>query len=423
MSPVKTAPARLTVADAALRAEYLTEVLGLLYPGASVSTGGPGPDDGPPVAEYLVVPDARRPRLLVPADSRRVAAAAVRRYAEPSSRLARLKRDAVVAALRTGASAVLLRDRVRLTGGTGDTIDAYLREVLGRQLSLSVHIGPARANRKPVLQLLTVEGATVAFAKLGTGPLTRRLVRAEATALTTLGKAGLRRVTVPRVMHAGQWLGHEVLVQSALPVWHPRAPLGPHRLTLAMRELATSCGVRQGPLGASPYAAELRARLAAVAEPDPAAGPPVAPGEGPELAAAGTALLDRRADATLRYGAWHGDWAPWNMASLAESVLVWDWERFGTGVPLGFDAVHYELQRRIEDGQEASAAVTSTIARAPELLAGFDVAPDACELTALLYLVDLAARYLADRQAEAGARLGVLGRWLLPVLVGRVAAL
>ena len=35
----------------------------------------------------------------------------------------------------------------------------------------------------------------------------------------------------------------------------------------------------------------------------------------------------------------------------------------------------------------------------------------------------LAARYLADRQAEAGARLGVLGTWLLPVLIRRVAEL
>jgi hypothetical protein len=47
----------------------------------------------------------------------------------------------------------------------------------------------------------------------------------------------------------------------------------------------------------------------------------------------------------------------------------------------------------------------------------------AVEVTTLLYLIDLAARYVADRQAEAGARLGVLGSWLLPILVARVEAL
>jgi len=44
-------------------------------------------------------------------------------------------------------------------------------------------------------------------------------------------------------------------------------------------------------------------------------------------------------------------------------------------------------------------------------------------VVALLYLVDLATRYVADRQAEAGARLGVLGTWLLPVLLSTVECL
>ena len=83
MSPVKTAPAELTAGDAALRTQYLAEVLALLYP-APCDTDGRR--RGEPIAEYLVVPDARRPRLLVPNTSRRVAAAAVRRYAEPQSR-------------------------------------------------------------------------------------------------------------------------------------------------------------------------------------------------------------------------------------------------------------------------------------------------------------------------------------------------
>src|SRR5689334_3767669 len=116
MSPVPTAPAELTADDAALRARYLAEVLDLLYPSPCATDGSAGPR----IAEYVVVPDARRPRLLVPSGSRRVAAAAVRRYAEPQSRTARLKRDAVVASMRTGASALLLRDRIRVTGPTSE---------------------------------------------------------------------------------------------------------------------------------------------------------------------------------------------------------------------------------------------------------------------------------------------------------------
>jgi hypothetical protein len=412
VSPVKTAPAELTAGDAALRTQYLTEVLALLYPQPCRTARE---DDGEHnrIAEYLVVPNAHRPRLLVPNASPAVAAAAVRRYAEPQSRMARLKRNAVVAAVHARAERLVFRDRIVVTGPVSASIDGYLSDALRRDLSVSVHIGPARANRKPVLQLLTPEGDTFAFGKIGTGPLTQRLVRAETAALNALGTSGLTKLTVPRVLHAGQWRGMQVLVQSALPVWLPRAPLTPRRLTAAMLDIAGCCGYTTGPLNQSAYWHELRARLAAVGERP----------EGAALLAAVDVLAVHAGETTLRYGAWHGDWAPWNMANLADALLVWDWERFATGVPLGFDAVHHELQRRIQSSGDARGAVEATVRRADELLAPFGVAPVARETTALLYLVDLAVRYLTDRQAEAGARLGVLGTWLLPVLIRRVEEL
>ena len=77
----------------------------------------------------------------------------------------------------------------------------------------------------------------------------------------------------------------------------------------------------------------------------------------------------------------------------------------------------------VQSEDAAFRAVEATVRRADELLAPFGVASETRELTGLLYLVDLAARYLTDRQAEAGARLGVLGTWLLPVLIRRVEEL
>jgi len=399
--PVRTAPANLSAADARLRAEYVREVLAVLYP---------EPDGSGPGTEYVLIPDARRPRLLVPAAERRVAAAAVARYAEPQSRLARLKRDAVVAALRTGASAALLRDRVTAPGGR-DTIETYLRDALDTDIRLGVHIGPARANRKPVLQVLTPAGETIAFVKLGVNELTRQLVKAEAAALVTLSGARLPDVGVPAVLHSGRWRDNEVLVQAALPVWEPRAALDPGRCAEAMRVVATACGISSGTLGGSGYWRRLDTRLAEVAQrPD-----------GHQLGRA-TARLGRSAgNVRLTFGAWHGDWAPWNMRPLADRLLVWDWERFTIGVPLGYDALHFDLQQRISSQPDGAAAVRQTLAAAPELLTPLGVtAPAAVRVTALLYLIDLAARYLADRQAEAGARLGVLGSWLLPVLLSTV---
>ena len=151
--------------DRELRARYLAEVLATLYPTT----------DGGSLAEFVAVPNARRPRLLVPAGSRRVAAGAVKRYAQPAARSARFKRDLAALALRTGADRALLRDRITVTGA--GSVAEHLCAVLDRDVTVSVHIGPARANRKPVLQLLDADGTTVGFAKLGTNALTRRLVR------------------------------------------------------------------------------------------------------------------------------------------------------------------------------------------------------------------------------------------------------
>jgi hypothetical protein len=274
--------------------------------------------------------------------------------------------------------------------------------------------------------LLSPDGETVGFGKLGIGPLTRSLVRAETHALNALGQIDIAGVSVPRVLHAGAWRGHEVLVQSALPIWRPRTPLSTKRLAEAMREVAYCLGVETGPLAGAVYWKTLRSRLDTLTSEvagelrddgsDPAS-------EARSLAHAADQVIAGAGYIELTYGAWHGDWTPWNMATTASSLLVWVWERFTTGVPIGFDAVHFDFQRLLTRGSDPETAVDTTLGRVGRLLAPFDVGPVAANLTALLYLIDLATRYLEDRQAEAGAQLGVLGRWLLPVLMRKVAAL
>lgn len=451
--------------DAALRLRYLDEVSGLLWP-APVRAGFDVP--GEAISEYLLVLDARHPRLLVPARQRRAAAAAVRRYAEPGARTQRLVLGGLSAALRTGLGAAALRPRFRVCADDAsgvETIETYLRTVPaghvppgdrdgggdsnrdgdrrafdrtgngrdgpgGEDVVLSLSIGPARANRKPVLQMLTGRGRTVGFAKIGVNDLTRTLARAEAASLRTVAAAAPRHLTVPAVLHQGRWNDLEVLVLSPLPIWLPRAGHSAARLHAAMIEVAEIGGVTTAPLRDSPYWAGLGARLAAL---------PLSGGSGQAGAADGDtvpALRDAYArigehagDTRLRYGCWHGDWTPWNMATLRDDLLVWDWERFERGVPVGFDAVHYAFQDAVvRGGADPMAALTRTLDAAAELLAPFGVTgaaggAAAARLTALLYFIDIAARYLADKQAEAGARLGRPREWLLPVLTAQVERL
>ena len=365
--------------------------------------------------DFVVLPSARRPRLLVPS-GRRASAAAVRRYGEPGSFTAWAGSRALALALAAGGASVGLGGRLRVSAGpgtadpgTGDpgtgTIEAYLRSVLGYEVLISTHLGAARANRKPVLQLLTRRGATAGFAKVSVNPLTRDLIRAERAALDTLAAEDFRAMAVPRVLHHGQWQGREVLIMTALPVWRRRQALRPGQLTAAMTELAAVGGRSRGPLTGSGYLARLRSRLAD--------GP-----AGPDRAALGDAL-DALAAAgpDLSFGAWHGDWTGWNMASTAGGLLVWDWERFAAGVPAGFDSLHYRLQSDVVRRRRPPAdAAAACVRDAGACLAPFGVPAGEARLVAILYLAELSARYLADRQAEAGARLGQPGTWLIPAI-------
>jgi hypothetical protein len=403
------------------RAAYLAQMCRLLWPEPASITLRRVPSAiaerpaGAASSEFIVLPGAGRPRLIVPATDRASAAAAVRRYGEPGSARAQLATRALSVLLRSGAGSAVLRDRLRIGVPAGTpTIETYLRDQLGGEISVSMHLGAARANRKPVLQLLAPGGATVGFAKIGVSALTSDLVRAERDALDRLSAAGLISLRVPEVLHFGCWRDLPVLVLSPLPVWQRRVPLTASELRQAMAEVAAVDDGERGPLTASAYWKSLARRLDSA---DQGA-------DRSALLAAIDAVTRRGGDTEVSFGAWHGDWTPWNMASTREGLLVWDWERFTAGVPAGFDALHYWLQSQVvSGGRDPGAAAADCVARAPGLLGPFGVTPAPARLTALAYLADLATRYLADRQEAAGARLGSPGWWLVPAIAAGAAQL
>ena len=391
--------------------------------GRAAAPGGPAagdprtvtPDgtiDVPLVREFLLLPRGQRARVLVPA-GRQVAAAAIRGYGRPAMPGAALAARVLPALLSAGLGTAGLGRRMvaGIPPGTV-TIESYLGGVLGEDLQVSLLLGAPRANRKPVLQLLTASGVTAGFAKLGDGPLARELVAAEHAALRRLGRAGLTRLQLPRILHYGKWAGRPVLILSALPAGPRRRRWPAGQLTGAMAELAAVTGLRYGPLAGSGYLGRLTARLATA-------------GPGPDRAAVSAALavITRRAGMTaLAFGCWHGDWTPWNMSGTPAGLAVWDWERFATGVPAGFDALHFRLHAEVLGGRRparpdaARVACAALVRGAPRALGPYGTPPAAARLTAVLYLAEITARYLADGQDQTGHPLGSPGRWLIPAL-------
>jgi hypothetical protein len=271
-------------------------------------------------------------------------------------------------------------------------------------------LGPVRPNRKPVLQLIGRDGQAVGYAKVGWNELTRRLVRAEAGMLRRLGEAGPRRFTAPDLLHQGRWRGLDVTVSSALPhaLWRRgrRYALPPVAVT---REIAALGGVEVAPLGESRWWAGLQDRLA-----------PVRQGGGAALAAT-LERLDGLGATPLAFATWHGDWGPWNLRATPGRLLVWDWERSGDGVPLGFDLLHFGYQTALQGlGRPPAAAAATARDRAAPHLAELGQRPGVEELLLDLYLLERLCRAAeAEVSAVTGrpdtvgaALLGVLGRRL-----------
>jgi hypothetical protein len=416
MSPPGTVDGGLVSLDAADTGalEYLRGICKLLWPAPSVVTlEGRGrrrslgtsrtPPPGWVDSQYALVPGIGRPPLLVP-DMDRIAASAIRYFNGQRTLKVKLTTKVFSLCLASGLGSTLYTGRVRVSTPPGaESMETYLRGIVSKDVHISMSVGPPRANRKPVLQLLTPSGDPAAFAKIGTTPLTCDLVRDEHAALASLGQVKLNRLTVPRVLHHDTWNGLSVLVLSPLPVWRRRRPLGAAELAAARVN-----GLQTGPLRDSAYLRQLRNRITAIEQ-------------APERAALLQALdllTERHGDTTLHFGAWHGDWAPWNMASTDPDLLVWDWERFTTGVPVGFDPLHYQLQLEVgPEHLDPRAAAARCTVHAPQLLASFGITAEQARLTGALYLADLATRYLADRQEEQGGRNGAPGTWLIPAIV------
>ena len=101
---------------------------------------------------------------------------------------------------------------------TGATLFDHLRTVLNRQdITFGVSLGTPGPHGKPVVQVLTREGAVVAYVKLGWNDVTKTLVENEVEMLARVRCASPRSFMVPSIIHAGSWENRFLCVQSPSP--------------------------------------------------------------------------------------------------------------------------------------------------------------------------------------------------------------
>ena len=347
----------------------------------------PAGRSGASTYRLAAVPNVRAPRLLVPADRPRAAAASLLRFSSALGPREVLARGGFAALLRLGLGRRL--PGVTLPEGGGSVRD-HLAGVLGEPVEVSLGLGTARANRKPVLEVFDRRGRRLGFAKVGTTPAARALVDAEAAALRRLATADLPHdLLVPTLLDHGHWRGCSVLVMTTVP-----SSARPDRDTARVPD-------RYAAALAAAFA-QPAARLTGTTWWSGLTGTPA--GAHPDLDAAladglaRLAALDAAIDEPAGLGAWHGDWTPWNQSRTRHGLALWDWERFGTGVPVGLDRCHFAVAARLRRQGVDPRSVVDGLRHA-----GLDPARPTDARLGSAYLLTAAARYLGDGAGTTAA--------------------
>jgi hypothetical protein len=384
---------------------YVDEVLRTLWPGPEGGgTASSSPSSSGASLSLLTLPSTRRPRVVLPSRPWAASAGALRNYRTSATGARRVVARAGSVALRLGL-ADLLPGRRRVPARDG--IHEFLSGVLEREVHVAVYLGPARAIQKPVLQVLDPHGRTIAYAKVAVNELTTRLVDHEADVLQRLTRDRLPGISTPRVLFSGPWRDRQVLVQEALVPTRSGA-VSADLLRRATATVARGLGEHREPLVGGDYLTGLASRQASL------------PGrQVTATLAADLADLVSTPAPELSFGSWHGDWAPWNMGQAGDSLLVWDWEGFRSGVPIGFDACHHFLNDQVTvHSLPVDAAIRALFDARSALLQPLGVPEEVRSWVLRLYLHELATSYVENEEdVVGGTPLSRLDSWLGPALV------
>ncbi len=353
--------------------------------------------DGVGQVAVAALPSVRNLRSLVVIRDRRAAARLVRGQFGTGSLRRRLQAQAAAAAIATGLApkvpALYFVDR---GPNPGLGYLTWLQQALPREARVgAILLGPPRANRKPVALMTDGKGRLMAVAKFGVNRVTRQLVKHEASALLQVGSALRGTVHVPKLVASGAAVKGEALLMAPLPA----ASSGRRPTRSALIEVVRAVGAADRSPGDALHDIASHPRLA-----------PLHP------------HIDgiRQCLEGVQLGSFHGDLHPGNLALANDKRLIlWDWERWGRGAPVGFDLLHHDLHSWItQDGVAPKDAARTLVSRASEILYPLGVRPTTAPAVARDYLIRLAARYASDDQQGAGSALGKVEQWLFPAVIG-----
>jgi hypothetical protein len=282
---------------------------------------------------------------LVPLDSKKTAVLALNLFNAQTFR-ARLYKRLLKAALRWGIGQYALKKvsfgaRHNSFQAQPKGILGIIEQTLGREdLVFAASLGTPGPLRKPVMLVMTSEGETLAYAKIGWNESTNQIVEHEARVLNEIGNSRLSLLNVPRMLACTGPPQNRILLIE--PVGHDRrcyprklAQVLPLLMELSLVEV---CLLE---LRESSFLLQLNERLLQLRS---------LGGLGPfrinQLRQCAATVERSLVGIRLPFVRKHGDFAPWNVWKSGSMVGAWviDWERSQNQSLPGWDLFYFALE-------------------------------------------------------------------------------
>lgn len=373
---------------------YVLRTAETLWPGAH-TTAVRGYRPRSAGEQWHVLPSLERARLVVPVDGRIAERMLARRAGETSSASRRVLERAVSGRLGR------LAPTWRLLGAPSpdNRFETVLSEIAGSRVDVGVRLGVPKPRRRPLIQAFAGD-RVASWTKVATDSPNQARLKHEGAALRHLA-GRFAHLDVPRVLGDGRWLSMDYLVLEPLPSgsleWRQWAcPWG------AMSEVATIAGTRLASVADADLWSRWEAGLDTLSESS----------ERAEIAARSAQVLTRLGDRSVVLGAWHGDWTAWNMGYRGDRLEVWDWENYATGIPVGFDPIHYAVQPLVA-ARAGADQVREELVRLWPSIEAMGAARASLTTVWALYLIEIAHRYLRGMAEGGTSGLKARLRWLL----------
>ncbi len=304
-------------------------------------TGLGDPKNWETAAEFSFISLGDGRGYLMPLTSRRTVNSALSLYNAQSARARLAKKMLSVGACLGIAQRLLPKVQFAIcrkgpnVGREHTFLLEHIKKILGRRdIIFSISLGTSGPYRKPVIQVITLDGKILGYVKVGWNEATSKLVRHETQILKTLAQSLLLSFIVPRVLHNSYWDDHFICIQSAPEVISEESPKELKVIHLgALKELATFRMKRMS-LQKSHFWTTLKQRVKRVTN-----------AYYKSVLERGIVTLEVEIGKRfLPFHFRHGDFTPWNTKWVEGRLFIFDWEYASEEASPGWDLFHFLIQ-------------------------------------------------------------------------------